>query len=121
MTEPASDPRFIRVTLTSLAGPLIWALHFGAVYGGQHVACRASDLGNASIRMGIAGATIVALLAMLLVFLNVRGLVRPASPVDEDVPNFLKSATLFLLGLSLFAILGNMLAGFMLPACSSLR
>lgn len=121
MTEPATDPRFIRVTLTSIGGPLIWALHFGAVYGGQHVACRAALAGDAGIRTGIIAATIAAILVLLAVFLLARRLVQPAPPADPDVPAFLHSVTAWLLGLSLFAVLASGLAALMLPSCPSLR
>ncbi len=121
MSQPAGDPRFIRVTLTSLAGPLVWALHFGAVYGGQHVACRIADPGNASLRIAIAGVTAVAILVLVFIFLNVRQLVRPAPPFDQDVPTFLRAVSLSLIGLSLFAIVATALAGLMLPSCPTLR
>lgn len=121
MSEPGTDPRFIRVTLTSMAGPLIWALHFGAVYGGQHVACAATELGTTPIRWGIILATLVASLAMVLVFIGAKKLTRPGPPLDEDVPVFLAAVTRYLIGLSLFAVLASGLAGLMLPGCPSLR
>ena len=121
MSEPGTDPRFIRLTLTSLAGPLIWALHFGAVYGGQHIACSASEAGTLPIRLGIIVATLIAGLALLVVFAHARKLVRPAPPAGADVPAFLHSVTRYLLGLSLLAVLASGLAGLMLPGCPSLR
>lgn len=121
MTEPGSDPRFIRLTLTSMAGPLIWALHFGAVYGGQHVACAVSASGALPVRTGIVVATLIACLVLLAVGVAARKLVQPAPPASEDVPAFLHSVTLWLLGLSLFAVLASGLAGLMLPGCPSLR
>lgn len=121
MTRPASDPRFIRLTLTSMAGPLIWSLHFGAVYGGQHVACHGLGAGTAPIRWGIVAATLAACLALGAIALYARKLVQPAPPGDPDVPAFLYSVSLWLIGLSLFAALASGLAGLMLPACPSLR
>lgn len=121
MSESGTDPRFIRLTLTSMAGPLIWALHFGAVYGGQHVACAASNAGTGPVRLGIVIATVAACLALLVVFAHARKLVQPAPPADDGVPAFLHSVTLWLLGLSLFAVLASGLAGLMLPGCPSLR
>lgn len=121
MSKPPSDSRFIRLTLTSMSGPLVWALHFSVVYGGQHVACAAGGLGTAPIRWGIIIATLVACLALVLVFIMARKLVQPDPPFDEDVPVFLHSVTNYLLGLSLFAVLASGLAGLILPGCPSLR
>lgn len=121
MIKPASDPRFIRLTLTSMSGPLIWALHFGAVYGGQHVACHALNLGTIPIRWGIAGATLAGCLAIGAVAVVARRLVQPEPPADPHVPAFLSAVALWLLGLSLFGILATGLAGVMLPGCASLR
>jgi len=39
-----SSEKFIAVALVSLAGPLIWVVHFAVVYGAQHFLC--SLLGN---------------------------------------------------------------------------
>ena len=121
MSEPAREPHFIRLTATSLAGPLIWALHFGAVYGGQHVACATGLLTPGLTRLGVGVATIAAVLAILMVWAHAKRLVTPARPVSADVPAFLEAVTLFLLGLSLFAILAAGLAGILLPACPPLR
>lgn len=120
-TPPARDPHFARLTFTSLSGPLIWALHFGAVYGGQHVACERGLLSAGLTRTGIVLVTLLAALAIGAIWMCARRLLTPDPPLQADLPAFLHLVTLFLLALSLFGVLAAGLASVMLPACPALR
>lgn len=121
MTIPARDPHFLRLTMTSLSGPLIWALHFGAVYGGQHVACERQLLAGGLTRTAIIIVTVVAAAAIGAVWASARRFLTPDQQLQADLPAFLHLVTLFLLGLSLFGVIAAGLAGVMLPACPALR
>jgi hypothetical protein len=121
MSRPASDTRFEWLTLISLSGPLIWSLHFGGVYGGQHVACETGLAGEMVIRSGIALATLAAIAALGLIFLLARRNMNTSQPASSDTTVFLRAVTIGLLGLSLFGVLATALAGVMLPVCPNLR
>lgn len=43
MSKSDANDRFVRRTAVSLAPILLWAAHFGLIYGGAHVACATTD------------------------------------------------------------------------------
>ncbi|MBB4659652.1 hypothetical protein [Parvularcula dongshanensis] len=115
---------FWRLTLFSLAGPFLWALHFGALYGVQHTACLATgvarDGGGITVYIAVATAAfLVPLLALVFKPRLVARLFR-ARFADEALERFLLSAARFMAGLSAFGVLGAGLAPFFLRDCPPL-
>lgn len=121
MNPPTADRRFIPLTLVSLAGPLAWAAHFGAVYGGQHVACETDTASRGMLALSIGALTVLAI--GLLVFVLVKGprLLRSHQPAADQTHPFLIDVSRGLIILSVFAILATALAAFILPACAAMR
>jgi hypothetical protein len=116
--------QFWRATLFSLLGPLLWALHFGAVYGGQHVACAPPvSLSPALIRIAIVVATLAAAAPLL------AGAVAPQRVMNvfsltgyEDATRrFLAGTMRILCLLSLFGVVWAGSAALLLGACPALR
>ncbi|CAA9891469.1 conserved membrane hypothetical protein [Candidatus Methylobacter favarea] len=116
--------RSVGTLVLSLAGLLIWALHFAIVYGVQHVACAALAANRAAfwVHTTLIVATVAALLALLL------AIIRPdiVLPMDRN-GRALQHAGTFLLGLmrglallSFFGVLWSGAAVLFLPACGSL-
>lgn len=109
---PKPRERFLLRTALCLSGPVLWALHFGAVYGLGHVGC-ATDLGEGqSIRAAVIVATIAALLAAAILF-------AISWRVQDRV--FYRPVTFWLLALSAFGIAAAGVAAIFLPACPPLR
>ncbi len=68
---------FARAFLPMLAGPIIWAVHFLFIYAVNGVACarpalRTAWMGIAASSWLIAAASLLALLAMALIYLRLR-------------------------------------------------
>lgn len=108
-------PKQIESLWTLITAPVVWALHFLALYVGAAVYCaKRGELGFGFdlVRMGAAAATLAALGAILLAaFLAWRqwgfGTRDPphAEPTDESRARFQGLATLLLSGLSFVAVL----------------
>ena len=109
---PRSRERFLLRTGLCLSGPLVWALHFGAVYGVGHVGCATSLVGGQAMRAAVVIATLAALLGAAVLF----GICRR---VQERT--FFRPVSLWLLGLSAYGICATGLAAIFLPACAPLR
>ena len=76
MSKSDANDRFVRRTAVSLAPILLWAVHFGLVYGGAHVACTTSDgpIGELGADIAVWGVTGAVVLALVGVGLRVRSL-----------------------------------------------
>jgi hypothetical protein len=59
--DGAQVPSFVGTTAFCLVGPLVWAIHFGVVYGVHHVACRSTQISGRSIELVVLLASGVAL------------------------------------------------------------
>jgi high-affinity Fe2+/Pb2+ permease len=120
--QPFSE-NFIGVALLSLAGPFIWVLHFAVVYGVQHIAC--ARLGNRAefwIETSIILATVVALLALVLLMFKTDSLQSPSDgPIRQETATAFLSGVMRLLAfLSFLGVLFSGITVFFLPACGSI-
>lgn len=67
ITPPPPSEHFFRITLWCLMGPLIWAVHFGVLYGTQHLACALSDSENIIwLKIGIILLTLICIAVLLI-------------------------------------------------------
>lgn len=121
MSKPQRDTRFLRRTFTSLSGILIWAAHFGLVYGVQHVACREGAGEAGYVKPVIYLATVLAAALMGLVAAKARNWLAPDDPAMPGVSIFLRAVTHILLVLSLFGVLATTASAILLPTCAALR
>ncbi|MDD5460241.1 MAG: hypothetical protein PHG00_01195 [Methylococcales bacterium] len=120
--NPPFSENFIGIAVFSLAGPFIWVLHFGVVYGVQHIAC--ATLGNRAgfwIETSIILITVVALLALGLLMAKTDILQSPASgrTRPETKTAFLSGVMRLLAFLSFLGVLFSGITVFFLPACGS--
>lgn len=115
-------PTFLCVTFYALLGPVVWSLHFGAIYGALHVWCEirvGSDGGVAKFAIAAATLLALALLACGAKFLGGR-IIDPAAVADET-KGFLHGTMKALALLSALAIVWAGAAAFFLPECAALR
>jgi hypothetical protein len=101
---------------------VLWAAQFTIVYGLTAVACARGWYGHALlgldvVRAGIAGATVLALVATGLVLWQT--LARRAHAPGDESERFIAGVTLWVCGLSLLAIAYNGVPALILPACSA--
>lgn len=116
--------RSVGTLLLSLAGPLIWALHFAVVYGVQHVACATLGGNRADfwIQTSVIVATVVALLSLLLIIVKPDVVLRidRNGGMSQNTQVLLLGIMRLLALLSFFGVLWAGVAAFFLPACGSL-
>jgi hypothetical protein len=116
--------RSVGTLLLSLAGPLIWALHFAVVYGIQHVACATLGGHRADfwIQTSVIVATVVALLSLLLIIVKPNVILRidREGGMSQNTRALLLGIMRLLALLSFFGVLWAGVAVFFLPACGSL-
>jgi hypothetical protein len=103
--------------LLLFAGPLIWAMHFLAIYGFTGIICArpsvyASWFGIGIVTWGIIAAGIVAIVMIAAVYLVVKP--RDAAP---DNHAFIRWMSVTLSLLSVVAIIWETLTVFLIPAC----
>lgn len=110
--EPKPRERFLLRTALCLSGPLLWALHFGAVYGTSHVVCATGIVNAQSVSVAVIGATVAAFAALAILF-------AMAARVQDRT--FYRPVSLWLLSLSAFGVLAAGAAAIYLPACQMLR
>lgn len=115
MPMPASP--FTHNFLVLFAGPLIWAVHFIAIYGFTGIVCARLPAsltwhGIGIAVWGIAGAGLAAVAAITAVYLGAK--LRDVAP-DNLV--FIRSMSLTLSLLAVIAIVWETLAVFLIPAC----
>lgn len=122
--KPPFPERSVTTLLLSLAGPLIWALHFAVVYGIQHVACATLGGHRADfwIQTSVIVATVVALLALLLIIVKPNAVLRidREGRMSQNTQALLLGIMRLLTLLSFFGVLWAGVAVFFLPACGSL-
>lgn len=97
--------------LWALAGPIVWATHFFLVYGVEAVVCTRADSPSVAMRWIVAGATAVALCALIIVVMRQRK--------DRDAALFLREVSIILAFVSMAAIAGAGISGLSLSACLS--
>jgi hypothetical protein len=123
LKHPFSE-RSVGTLLLSLAGPLIWALHFAVVYGVQHVACATLGGHRADfwIHASVIIATVVALLALLVTIIKPNVVLRMDRDggMSQNTRALLPGIMRLLALLSFFGVLWAGAAVFFLPACGSL-
>lgn len=115
--------KFIGIALLSLAGPLIWVVHFAVVYGVQHIAC--VTLGKRAefwVAASIIAITVAALPALLVLIVKPDDVLRrldKSQTRQETTKEFFSGIIRLLALLSVFAVLWSGIALFFLPACAS--
>ena len=113
---------FLAKSLFALAGLLIWALHFGAIYAFQALACARGFAGREVAGTGIVtafiiAATVLALLAAAAVMVaGWRTAGANASLAEHN--EFLRHLGLLVAGFSIVAIVWEALPVLLMPACS---
>lgn len=118
---PAIRDNFVWRTAVCLAPILIWAAHFGAVYGGTHVTCAVSgdavDEGLSNFL--ILGVTVVAMVAISAIGLGARRLLGSGGPPREtEAKSFLVRVAEGLALLSFIGVGWAGLASVFLPTCA---
>ena len=117
---------FVRALLGLLAGPSIWAGHFGFVYGGHAALCGAGDrlplVGRADLPWLLLAATGGAVMVLLALALSRRltGRLIGTSDLPEEA-DFLVRVARLLSALSLFGVLASGAGMIVLPGCQLLR
>lgn len=101
-----TERRFAPAMLTALGGLLVWATHFGVIYGATGIACARDVPELAPWSIGIA--TVLALGS-----LGALGLPRLRKP-HRDFVDWLRGATA---GIGVVAILWQALPVLMVPIC----
>jgi hypothetical protein len=103
-----------------LAGPVIWAAHLAALYGGHTLIC-ARLASSANVWWAVT-VSVVTALSLVGVALVVRWQWSPPRPADrlpeQRRPSFLRSVSLALAGLSALALIWNALPAALVPPCS---
>jgi hypothetical protein len=110
---------FVRKSLFLLAGLLIWAAHFGVIYGFNGLACARRFAGVVVLGIGIVPLVVT---AATLLGLAVTGGVLVAAlrhdPSRASVSDaFLRQTTVAVAALSLVAIAWNGLPALIVPPC----
>lgn len=121
--RPEFSEKFIGIALLSLAGPLIWVLHFAVVYGVQHIACvTLKNRADFWIETSIVVVTVVALLVLLLLIIKPDVLQRlDRNQIREErIIVFLSGIMRVLAFLSFLGVLWSGMSLFFLPACGSI-
>jgi hypothetical protein len=97
----------------SIAAPVVWALHFTAIYVINALAC-ARGIGAGHVPLSIAIASVPAFAAILYL----TGLSwRRARPGEEEAEPFLNWLGFLLCALVLIALTWNVLTILLVPAC----
>lgn len=122
---PPGVEKFWIVTFLSLAGPLIWAIHFGFVYGVQHLLCSsiAPGANETPLTIFVMAATIGALIPLAFLGLwpsrayEIAGIRLQAEAASAFLIGAMRAATL----LSVTGVLWVGAAALFVGGCTSLR
>lgn len=121
--KPSFPEKSVGTVLIALAGPLIiWGLHFAVVYSAHHLTCTLLPGHSAAFwaRLAIIAATVMALLALLLIIAKPHAVLRTNKATPEIPLAFLAGAMRLLALLSCFGVFWAGSALFFLPACESI-
>jgi hypothetical protein len=112
------NERFMLLSLTALAAPLLWVVHFAILYLLEGFLCEPPLPAAAAIPLAIAGATLIAggLCAWILVGGNAWLARSGATHVESHA--FLRALQCLLAGLSLVAILWSGAGALLLAPCA---
>lgn len=118
--SPSGDRPVFGEAFYGLLGPLVWALHFGAIYLGHHLACETALRGGRAIDLFVLAVTGVA--ALVLGFgvaapRITRRLMR-LSDTSHSIDTFMTAAMRVLSLLSLFGVLWAGAAALFVAACT---
>jgi len=108
---------FTRDILLLMAGPIVWAVHFVAIYGFMGVVCARPVLQAQWLGIGWAGWVVFGLGVAASLALAASLRVRPAS-ADPDNRRFLRGSSVALGWLAFLAIAWETLAVFLVPGCA---
>lgn len=107
---------FTHDILLLFAGPLVWALHFVAIYGLTGVACARPGAAGPWLGLPAAGWAVVGLGLVAAAVLAACLRAQPGS-ASPDNRRFLRWTGSALIGLALLAIAWETLAVFLVPGC----
>lgn len=120
--KPPFHEKSVGTVVIALTAPsLIWAVHFGLVYGIQPVFCviLGGDRAGFWAQLAVLGITVAALLALLLLIFKPDAVLRlngeGATPTSAG--SFLTRVMQLLALLSVFGVLWGGSAALFLPAC----
>ena len=122
MRKSDANDRFVRRTAVSLAPILLWAAHFGMVYGGAHVACETVDgaIGEPLADIAVWGVTGLVVLVLVGIGLRARSLLSAGeSSGDANSNDFLVHVVHALTVLSLLGVIWAGAAVNFMPTCAT--
>jgi hypothetical protein len=108
---------FTHDILLLFAGPIVWGLHFLAIYGFTGVVCARALPDARWLGIGWSGWVVVAMGVLALAVLAGWLRMRPISPAPDD-RRFLRWTAVALAGLATLAIVWETLAVFLVPGCA---
>ncbi|WP_425409837.1 hypothetical protein [Hyphococcus sp.] len=114
--------KFWPLTILSLSGPILWSLHFGLLYAGQHTVCAAIDAGSGFLSVFVVVTTILFGSGLTAIGMFAGRLLLLAGVVaDNPLNEFLLYTTRFLIVLSLIGVLWAGASALFPFACAGLR
>ena len=123
LSKQVFSEKFIGIALLSLAGPLIWVLHFAVVYGVQHIACvTLGDRADFWVEVTIIAITVVALSVLLALMVRPDDILQCLDKHQmrpDSTKAFFSGIMRVLALLAFFGVLWSGIALFFLPTCGS--
>lgn len=105
--------------LRALAGPIVWAAHFFAIYIAEALVCTAASPTSSAMRMTTLLLTLLALLALAAIIVSARqAFADPGKTTEGRDRDFLPAATLSLALISCLAVIWTAAPAFFLPVCA---
>jgi hypothetical protein len=116
--------RFTATTFRMLSGLLIWAAHFGVIYGLTGLACARGFadvrwLGIDVVAWGIGIVTLAALGgALAMIYSAAEGAWRVTAPEGRETPHFIEWMTVASGAVAIVAIVWEALPVLLVPTCA---
>ncbi len=104
--------------LWALSGPIVWAVHFFAIYAAEALICTARAPSGTAMRVATLVLTGAALLALFGIAYGSRPFPASVMSAGRGATGFLSYLTLALAAASALAVIWAALPGFALPVCA---